>query len=167
MDAIFSFKAQEVKNLMLQTVHDSELKWRSYSHWKPIPPSWRKILHDCEISLGLRNVVLFAAKFHSPLVVSKLKKSTIQCFKWCTIQTWNEGVTGIGRRSLQAKGKFCTAAKSPFCCENVVLLLRNFAALLLWNFSWSFPIFTTDILRYFALDIWCLNPQTLLVTHLS
>ena len=26
MDAIFSFKAQEVKNLMLQTVHDSELK---------------------------------------------------------------------------------------------------------------------------------------------
>ena len=35
------------------------------------------------------------------------------------------------------------------------------------NFSSSFLIFSTDILRYFALDIWCLNPQTLLVTHLS
>ena len=35
------------------------------------------------------------------------------------------------------------------------------------NFYWSIPIFSTDILRYFALDIWCLNPQTLLVTHLS
>ena len=39
-------------------------------------------------------------------------------------------------------------------------------------FSWSFPICATDILRYFgifwdifALDIRCLNPQNLLVTH--
>ena len=39
-------------------------------------------------------------------------------------------------------------------------------------FSWSFPICATDILRYFgifwdifALDICCLNPQNLLVTH--
>ena len=29
-------------------------------------------------------------------------------------------------------------------------------------FSWSFLIFPTDILRYFALDICCLNPQSLL-----
>ena len=63
-------------------------------------------------------------------VVSKLKKSKIQCFKRCAIQSWNEGVTTIGSRSLQAEEKFCMAAKSPFCCENVVLLLRNFAALL-------------------------------------
>ena len=34
-------------------------------------------------------------------------------------------------------------------------------------FSLSFLIFPTDILRYFALDICCLNPQSLLVTHLS
>ena len=34
-------------------------------------------------------------------------------------------------------------------------------------FSWSFLIFPTDILRYFILDICCLNPQSLLVTHLS
>ena len=34
-------------------------------------------------------------------------------------------------------------------------------------FSWNFLIFPTYFLRYFALDIWCLNPQTLLVIHLS
>ena len=59
-------------------------------------------------------------------VVSKLRKSKIQCFKRCMIQSWNEGVTAIASRSLQAEGKFCTTAKSPFCCENVVLLLRKF-----------------------------------------
>ena len=42
----------------------------------------------------------------------------------------NEGVTAIARRSLQAEGRFCMAAKSALGCENVVLLLRNFAALL-------------------------------------
>ena len=99
--------SQEVNNPMLQMVHNLELKWRSYSHWKPITPSWRQILHGCEISLELRKWCPFAAKFRSPLA-------------------------------------------------------RTVAV-----FSWSFPIFVTDILRYFALDIWCLNPQTLLVTHLS
>ncbi|WJZ96783.1 hypothetical protein VitviT2T_015433 [Vitis vinifera] len=33
------------------------------------------------------------------------------------------------------KEDFCTTAKSALGCENVVLLLRNFAALLQWNFS--------------------------------
>ena len=44
---------------------------------------------------------------------------------------------------------------------------KSFAAILhsVAVFSWSFLIFSTDFLRYFALDIWCLNPQTLLVTH--
>ena len=98
---------------------------------------------------------------------SNLEKSSIQCFKRCMIQSWNEGVTAIEIWLLQAEGRFCRTAKLALGCENDVLLLRNFAALLLWNFSWSFPIFATDILRFFALDIWCLNPQTLLVTHLS
>ena len=43
LQSIYHFKAQEVKNPMLQTVHDSELKRRSYSHCKQITPSWRKI----------------------------------------------------------------------------------------------------------------------------
>ena len=48
LHSIYHFKAQEVKNPMLQTVHDSELKRRSYSHCKQITPKC------CEISLLLR-----------------------------------------------------------------------------------------------------------------
>ena len=43
MHTICFFEAWEVKNPTLQTVCESELKWRSYSHWKPITPSWRPI----------------------------------------------------------------------------------------------------------------------------
>ena len=66
---IYHFKAQEVNNLMLQMVHNSELKRRSYSHWKTITPSWRRILHGCEISLWLRN---FAAILHACKILLKL-----------------------------------------------------------------------------------------------
>ena len=38
LHAIYHFKDQEVKNLMLQMVHDSELKRRSYSHCKKNAP---------------------------------------------------------------------------------------------------------------------------------
>ena len=48
MQAIYHFKDQEVNNPMLQTVHDSELKRRSYSHCKSIT------LKCCGISLLLR-----------------------------------------------------------------------------------------------------------------
>ena len=91
----------------------SELKWRSYSHWKPITPSWRPISQaaksqedGCEISLWLRNGVLQLVKFRSHLA-----------------RLWN-----------------------PLEC---------------------FQIFVTDIFRFFASDIWCLNPHFLLVIHLS
>ena len=47
--ACYMSLAQEVNNPMLQTICDSELKWKSYSHWKPITPSWRKILHGYEM----------------------------------------------------------------------------------------------------------------------
>ena len=43
MHTICRFEAREVSNPTLQIVHESELKWRSYSHWKPITPSWRPI----------------------------------------------------------------------------------------------------------------------------
>ena len=52
-------------------------------------------------------------------VVSKLRKSKIQCFKWCMIRSWNEGVTAIASRSLQAEGRFLHG------CE-ISLLLREF-----------------------------------------
>ena len=48
LHSIYHFKSQEVKNPMLQTVRDLELKWRSYSHCKQITPKC------CEISLLLR-----------------------------------------------------------------------------------------------------------------
>ena len=48
LHSIYHFKAQEVKNPMLQTVRDSELKRRSYSHCKSIT------LKCCGISLLLR-----------------------------------------------------------------------------------------------------------------
>ena len=37
------------------------------------------------------------------------------------------------------KEEFCTAAKSPFCCE---MISQPFCTVL-WNSSWSFPIFAT------------------------
>ena len=43
MHTICRFKAWKVRNPTLQTVRKSELKWRSYRHWKPITPSWRPI----------------------------------------------------------------------------------------------------------------------------
>ena len=42
LHSIYHFKAQEVKNPTLQTMHDSELKWRSYIHCKQITLSWMK-----------------------------------------------------------------------------------------------------------------------------
>ena len=55
-------------------------------------------------------------------------------------------------------------------CPDPPITLTRRVFLLVYSvavFSWSFLIFPTDFLRYFVLDIWCLNPQTLLVTHLS
>ena len=50
--------------------------------------------------------------------VSKLRKSIIQCFKRCAIWSWNEGVTAIASRSLQAEGRICTALRNhPFVAK--------------------------------------------------
>ena len=53
-------------------------------------------------------------------VVSKIRKSTIQCFKRFANRSWNKEVRAIGSRSLQAEGQF----RSHLVC------LRNFAAIL-------------------------------------
>ena len=69
-------------------------------------------------------------------VVSKLRKSTIQCFKLCAIRSWNEGVTVIASQSLQAEGRILhSAAKSPFYCE---MISQPFCTVL-WISPWSFP----------------------------
>ena len=75
--------------------------------------------------------------------VLKIGKSTIQCFKRFTKQSWNEEVRAIGSRSFQAEGQFRRAAKLAFGCEMILqpscssakflshfVRLRNFAAIL-------------------------------------
>ena len=72
MHAICHFEACEVRSPTLQTVRESELKWRSYSHWKSIAPSCKPISQlrnhnmSCEISLFVRNGDFQLAKFRSP-----------------------------------------------------------------------------------------------------
>ena len=69
-------------------------------------------------------------------VILKLRKSTIQCFKRCAIQSWNEGVTAIASRSLQAEWRILhSTAKSPFCCE---MIPQPFCTVQ-WISPWSFP----------------------------
>ena len=57
--------------------------------------------------------------FYIQYTISNLRKSRIQCFKWCAIRSWNEGVTAIARRSLQVEGRFLHS------CE-ISLLLQEF-----------------------------------------
>ena len=70
--------------------------------------------------------------FYMLYTISKLRKSKIQCFKRCVIWSWNEGVTAIASRSLQAEGSILqSVAKSAFCCENFVAFLHSAMELLL------------------------------------
>lgn len=84
-------------------------------------------------------------------VVSKIGKSTIQCFKRFANQSWNEEVRANGSRSLQAEGQFRRAAKSAFGCEINLRLRNDFAAILFVceisqpfcapaKFSWVLPV---------------------------
>ena len=79
-DTICRFEAQEVNNPMLQTVHNLELKWRSYNHCKPITPSWRKnFAQCCEITLLLRDdfaAFLYSAMFSPWSFPSRWKSNT-------------------------------------------------------------------------------------------
>ena len=67
---------------------------------------------------------------------------------------------GWERRAFQLPRLDISGSDDSAYPENFAAILHSVAV-----FSWSFPICATDILRYFALDNCCLNPQTLLVTH--
>ena len=85
---------------MLQTVHDSELKWRSYSHWKPITPSWRKN---------------FARLRNHPFAAKWFRSHFAQC---CGIPPEvSQYLRHVGSRTLQAESQLRSTAKSTFCCE--------------------------------------------------
>ena len=73
MHTICRFEFWEVRIPTLQTVHKSELKWRSYGHWKQVTPSWKAISQavksqsvGCEISLFMPNGDFQLANFCSP-----------------------------------------------------------------------------------------------------
>ena len=73
--------------------------------------------------------------------ISKLRKSTIQCFKRCTIRSWNEEVSAIVSQSLQAEGSILqSVAKSPFCCE---VISQPFCTVGCISF-WSCPIYAAS-----------------------
>ena len=142
---IWSLKQSEIEESSLESMAK---KWKAQKHEEPNYWSFKVLCHK-QIRNARRGSKEKSAMKHSrwqsckPLleyflesnlcmlyVVSKLKKSTIQCFKQYAIRSWNEGVTTIGSWSLQAEGKFHTAAKSALGCEMLSFLLRNFAALL-------------------------------------
>ena len=75
MHTICFFEAWEVRSPTLQTICKSELKWRSYVHWKTIASSWKAISQaaksqsaSCEISLFLRNGDFQLVKFSQPML---------------------------------------------------------------------------------------------------
>ena len=73
--------------------------------------------------------------------ISKLRKSTIQCFKRCAIRSWNEEVAAIASQSLWAEGSILqSAAKSPFCCE---VISQPFCTIGCISF-WSCPIYAAS-----------------------
>ena len=100
LHAIYHFKAQEVKIPMLQTVCDSELKWRSYSHWKPITPSWRKN---------------FAQLRNHPFAAKWFPSHFAQC---CGIPPEvSRYLRHVGIQTPQAESQLRSAVKSAFCYE--------------------------------------------------
>ena len=107
MHAIFLFEAQEVNNPMLQTVCDSELKWRSNSHWKPITLSWRKN---------------FARLRNHPFAAKWFRSHFAQC---CGIPP------EVSRYLRPTRWKPNTASWKPTSqlCEISLLLRSDFAAL--------------------------------------
>ena len=78
---IYRFESREVKSPTLQTVCKSELKWRSYGHWKTTAPSWKTILQVAKSQIqlakskfNLRNGHFQLVKFSQ--VMFQLAKST-------------------------------------------------------------------------------------------
>ena len=142
---------------------------RRESKERNLPWSIQKDIHYqplLEHFLELNRCILY--------VVSKFGKLSIQHFKWCTIRSWDEGVRAIGSWSHQAEGQFRglrnhkrMVAKSAFGCKMVSFSLQNFTAILhcceiLLSAS---QYFRPTFLDFLLLDIWCLNPHSLLVIH--
>ena len=66
---------------------------------------WTLLEHFLELNLCI------------PYFVLKLGKSSIQCFKWYVIWSWNEEVRAIASRSCQAEGQFCRLRNQPLAAK--------------------------------------------------
>ena len=77
--------------------------------------------------------------FYILYTISKLRKSRIQCFKRYAIWSWNEGVTAIASRLLQAERQNVARLRNQpwaakmlsFCCENFAAMLHSATEFLL------------------------------------
>ena len=133
MHAIYHFKAQEVKNPMLQTVCNSDLKWRSYIHFKSITPSWRKnFAKCCEITLLLRSD--FAA--------------------FCTVGCISFWSCPIYAASWKLRTSRWKPTSQPY--ENTLLLRSDFSALFVRLRNLADLVFTCEMVlsasRYLCTD---------------
>ena len=101
MHSIFCFEAQEVKNPMLQTVRNLELKRRSYSHCKSITLSWRK--HFAKV---LRN---------HPFVAKWFRSLFVQCCGFPPEVA--RYMPQVGSWAPQDESQLRSPARITFCCE--------------------------------------------------
>ena len=71
LHAIYHFKALEVKNPTLQTVHDLELKWGRYGLWKTTASAGGQFRTVRNWNSNVRNWDIYADSFSSDIFVSK------------------------------------------------------------------------------------------------
>ena len=117
---------------------------------------------------------------HSHLDARRHLYSTVAIYTWMRADIWHPAAAictrllrtfhpdvhirnagaGWERRRFQLLRTDVSGSSDSVYMDGRAAILHSAAV-----FSWSFLIFATDILGYFALDICCLNPQNLLVTH--
>ena len=121
LHSIYHFKAQEVKNPMLQTVRDSELKRRSYGHCKKITPKC------CEISLLLREFrSLFVQCYGIPPEATRYmpQAGTLRTSRWKPISQPCE-FNLLLRKYFAALLSVCEISQTPFSLAKWFLELPN------------------------------------------
>ena len=96
-------------------------------NWKHEHKQWRRGKQSEENSCNLLSHFLKSI-FCMLYTILKIRKSKIQCFKRCTIRSWNEEVRAIGSLSHQAESQFrrlrngvrnqpLAAKRCPSACE--------------------------------------------------
>ena len=155
MHAIYHFKAQEANNPILQTVHNSELKRRSYSHYKSITVSWKK--HFFKV---LRNHP-FVAKWFGSLFA--------QC---CGIPPEvSQYMPHVESWAPQAESRLYSAARLAFCCKVISQPFLCVCEISQTSFSLAKWFLVLPDICYRHWEIFfirffcCLNPKILFESH--